>query len=559
MHPTPSSRHAVLLLASTMLVASGCSTDAVAPTGPSPAGFSIVAGDGQTGEVRSPLFTRIAVKVSGANGVGVPDVPVAFVVTAGGGSVEADEVSTDSRGVATVAWTLGSLLGPNSQAVTATAAAIPATVLTFTATSTVSKGTTITPLSGDGQTGEVLNLLPDDPTVVVLDERGEPVEGAVVTWSVAGGRGEPMPVQSLTDAAGVASTTWRLGPTVGAGSQHLAAAVSSLIRTSLSASAVLTDGTVTLLAGNGQTIFPGYSVPVSPSVLVRTPGSAGVPVAGVEVLWEVTAGGGRLNSIAKMPTGTDGVSRGMWVLGGTLGAGGQQLQASLTPGLAGSPVLFTASAKSPPATITKVSGDMQTGTVGQPLSSPLVVLVRDAGGDPVAGATVSWQGDYDGWYDGSTVSPAVSLTDAEGLASTNMRLGPFAAPWPSYADARLSLGPSESVVVRFNAVALPGPAVHLAYPSGNAQTGVVGSTLGELLRVTATDQFYNAVPGVPIEWSVLVGGGSVSPVSALTDSLGQAAASWTLGSSFGVQVVTASSAGLLGSPTTFGATAIAGP
>lgn len=75
----------------------------------------------------------------------------------------------------------------------------------------------------------------------------------------------------------------------------------------------------------------------------------------------------------------------------------------------------------PAATITVVSGDLQTGTTGQELPSALVVLVSDAFDNPVPGAAVTFQG-----TGGATPVSASATTDAEGLASTAVTLGPEA-------------------------------------------------------------------------------------------------------------------------------------
>jgi Domain of unknown function (DUF4082)/Bacterial Ig-like domain (group 1) len=71
------------------------------------------------------------------------------------------------------------------------------------------------------------------------------------------------------------------------------------------------------------------------------------------------------------------------------------------------------------ATITKVSGDNQTHTGGTALPNPLVVLVKDASGNPQSGVTVN----FAVTAGGGSVSPTSAVTDANGQASTVLTLG----------------------------------------------------------------------------------------------------------------------------------------
>lgn len=80
----------------------------------------------------------------------------------------------------------------------------------------------------------------------------------------------------------------------------------------------------------------------------------------------------------------------------------------------------------------------------------------------------------------------------------------------------------------------------IALVSGGAQTGAVGAALPDsvIVRVNATDG--QPLAGRTVHFAVSSGGGSVSPTSALTDSLGRAATVWTLGTTVGAQSISAS-------------------
>lgn len=108
-------------------------TSAAFNVGQTPSGLSLVAGGSQTAVIRSTL-SQIKVKVADANGIGVPNVTVAFAVAAGGGSIVIDNATTDAEGHARVTWTLGNTVGP--QSITATVTGLTGSPLTIGAEGT---------------------------------------------------------------------------------------------------------------------------------------------------------------------------------------------------------------------------------------------------------------------------------------------------------------------------------------------------------------------------------------------------------------------------------------
>lgn len=94
-----------------------------------------------------------------------------------------------------------------------------------------------------------------------------------------------------------------------------------------------------------------------------------------------------------------------------------------------------------------------------------------------------------------------------------------------------------------------------ATKSGDLQTGLVGGTLPNALRVLVTRDGEPA-SGVSVAWST--GSGSLNPSSAETDADGLSSSTWTLGDTPGTVTATASVTNATGSPVTFTATAIVG-
>ena len=73
-----------------------------------PAALTIASGDKQDGELGTALPLPLMVLVTTASGDPVPNIPVHWDVTSGGGTVSASSSITDETGRASVSWTVGS-------------------------------------------------------------------------------------------------------------------------------------------------------------------------------------------------------------------------------------------------------------------------------------------------------------------------------------------------------------------------------------------------------------------------------------------------------------------
>jgi hypothetical protein len=116
--------------------------------------------------------------------------------------------------------------------------------------------------------------------------------------------------------------------------------------------------------------------------------------------------------------------------------------------------------------------------------------------------------------------------------------------------AQLLTGPMDTVTV--NVTLLPRT---LALLSGDAQRGIVGTVLAQPIAVKVTAGDGAGVSGVTVAFAPTAGSGTVANASVTTDANGVAQTTWTLGPRGGEHNVTASVAGLSGSPVTFRATA----
>jgi hypothetical protein len=202
-------------------------------------------------------------------------------------------------------------------------------------------------------------------------------------------------------------------------------------------------------------------------------------------------------------------------------------------------------------TLAAISGGGQSAAAGTALSSPFTVKVSDSGGNGIAGVTVT----FSVIAGGGSLSVANVNTNSLGLASTVLTLGTTPGTNTVMASAPVTAGSP----VTFTATGLPsggtGIPSTLTVNSGNGQTGATGQQLPLPLVVRIADASGNAVAGVAVAFAVTAGGGTLSAGSVVTNSLGLAQTTWTLGPAVGTNTVVASSTSLPGVTATFTATA----
>lgn len=247
------------------------------------------------------------------------------------------------------------------------------------------------------------------------------------------------------------------------------------------------------------------------------------PLQGVDVSWAVTAGDGTV-SVVNAETDAEGISRAYWTIGLRLDLT-HRLRATVQ-GLA--PVEFTAQPQFPDPTATglyvTVTGNHQTGTVGQPLAQPLRVRLVTPDGRPAIGAPVQFIVPAG---NGSVVPIAVG-TDAQGYATVNWTLGPSVGPQQVSFQVLNASG-------TFNATATAGAPTRVEVVDAGSEWIVPG--FQEQIGLLVLDAFGNPVPGVQVDWAVLAGGGSVDSAVTHTGADGRTYNLWRAGTTVGVQNV----------------------
>ena len=214
--------------------------------------------------------------------------------------------------------------------------------------------TALTIRSGDGQTADAGTAVPNAPTVQVTGESGTGIGGVTVSFNVTTGGGSVASATAVTGSDGVASSgTWTLGDP---GPQLLRASVSGLEPVVFSATALDVPAALVIQAGDGQRAIAGTTVP--DPIQVRVNGVTGAGLEDVTVSFQVTAGGGTVESATATTDGDGLASPGAWTLGAP---GPQGLRATVNEL---DPVTIRATALGVPAEMAVVAGADQEAQVG---------------------------------------------------------------------------------------------------------------------------------------------------------------------------------------------------
>ena len=182
-----------------------------------------------------------------------------------------------------------------------------------------------------------------------------------------------------------------------------------------------------------------------------------------------------------------------------------------------------------------VSGDQQSGVVGQELADPLVARVVDSASRPITGQLVNFRV----VSGGGSVFAGAALTDDSGVVRERWTLGTSTAD-SQRVEARAVDNTTGAPLVFgvFNASALADAAATLSKVAGDSQLSALGSPQPESLAVRISDQYGNPVPDDSVLWTA--GSGSVSPARTASNAAGVAKTQWTLDSTRSSDTATAS-------------------
>jgi hypothetical protein len=304
---------------------------------------------------------------------------------------------------------------------------------------------------------------------------------------------------------------------------------------------------LTVVRGDRQNGTVGQALP--DSLVVRVTDRFDNPVPGAQVTWTADNGG----SVDPASSATDGDGRAATMR--TLGPepGTYTTQATVT-GFNGDPAVFVTTALASKLLIATQPGAIATS--GTALNPQPVLQLSDPDGNPIAqaGVAVTVQiSSGSGTLGGTTTATSdaaghVSFTDLVITGIAGVRTLIFAADvFASAISSPIALG--------------VGAPASIEGVAGEGQTATVGTALPVSPAVLVKDASGNPVAGIPVNFIVKSGGGSISGGDQITGADGTATVGkWTLGTAAGPNTLEAhiGTGGVSGNPVTFHATAQAG-
>src|SRR6266566_4580569 len=385
-----------------------------------------------------------------------------------------------------------------------------------------------------GPAADSVVILPRSPFILLNDSLrlgaqafngGVPVSQFFVSWSTSDPTAAPINFFGMLRAPAARGAVW------------VRARTPSGATDSVTATFTPPASQLLAFAGGGQIDTVGQLLGLPLEVLARA--ADGLGVGGVSVHFRALTGGGSVTDSVVVTDGA-GHARTTVTLGGL--PGGQTFEAAAA-GLSGSPVSFGVVALAgPPAQLLAVAGVGQLATVATALLTRPAVLLKDAGGNPVAGASVTFTVSGGG----GSLTGGTQLTNAAGVATVgSWTLGTIAGP-----NALTASAPGVTPVA-FTATGLAGAAATFVKVAGDLQSAIVNTIVPPVPQVRIVDQFGNSVSGTTVS-TVTSGGGSVVNATPVSDSGGIASVGgWRLGTLVGANALTLSGTGLAGSPVTF--------
>ena len=360
----------------------------------------------------------------------IPNIPVTFAVTSGGGSViEAQPIRTDSTGVAVCHVRLGEDPGPNT--VTASAAGLVGSPLRYTQVAEEpAQVMQLLKISGDHLTAAPNQELDEQLGVRVLDANGWPVFDEKVKFEVLHNNGSIIssnPVQS--DMYGEAHARALVGTRDGlniyratlTNYPHITATFYDTTRATAGSGAAK----IQYVSGDDQETTVGQTL-LSPFI-VKVVDQYGNAIPDVRVTFSVvqdntvqSAGTleGGVQEITKF-TNEQGRASAYYTVGMNFGL---NIVRVTSPNLEPEFIEFTAMGLGDtPYSMEKLSGDGQVGEMGKVLLYPVKVRIYDRHGNPSRGGQVSFYVTEGG---GSVIESQPVTSNINGIAQVHWKLGP---------------------------------------------------------------------------------------------------------------------------------------
>lgn len=547
-----------------------------------PAVLTQVSGNNQSDTILTSMQSPFIVSIKDIRGNPVDSAMIQFSIAttplnAAGQGLSSTTVYTDTNGLAGTTLTIGSKVGQYTVNAVSSVGTIPP--ITFTVNAVRGQAATIQIVAGINQTGIVGTELSQPFTVSLADIGGNPANGDTVLFSVVSAPDSATQVQlsagiTTTDITGLAASKLTLGTRTGT---YVVGASSPKLPGTLFFASTAIPGTPKILAatsGNNQT--SQILTTVANDIIVKVLDSLGNGVANRTVNFAITSApanaSGQNVTQQSAITDVNGTAITRIVFGNKTG------EYVLTASAAGLPDLSIVAHATPGAASVLIAsqGQQQIKQINTQLDTAFVVNVMDIGSNDVPGTIVAFSivstplGAV-----GAALSDTLVTSDSTGRAQTFLTLGSKVGTYEILASVitvpevqefskdreavKNKHSVSSSLIeTRFFARASHGAPASLVTLSGNGQLRPTESTLDTSFGMYVYDAGLNAVPNVPVTFSIIgtpfdAQGQRLSDSLVTSDSLGFASSTLTLGDRQGVYTVGASVNGV--QPVTFNASA----
>lgn len=392
----------------------------VTPTG----GLQIVKGQGQIAPQGFPAPVPMTVVVRDASGKPVQNVPIAWSITQGAGSLISITELTDEKGEATANYS--NPLVPLGSAFT------NAQISATTGSETVNFYITTLANRPNGSRSTATYLRPR-PVERVINARSGEVSGAVIEVQVFSELGTPIPNVgvridtpllgaptatcrggiALSDATGTALCEVVGGPIIGETTVNVIVGEENSVPYSL----IVTAGSpsvVRITGGNNQSGNTGELLPAALAVEITD--ASGNLLPNTDVTWELLSAGAA--TLSQTSARTDNQGRASTRV--TLGQQPGLVQVRVRAGTGSATFSLTSNLNA--TRFDQVTGNNQIVATGQNFT-PLSLRILDSQNRPVPGAVITFQ-----VLSGSATSPASATTDASGVATVTVAAGQTPGP-----------------------------------------------------------------------------------------------------------------------------------
>jgi alpha-tubulin suppressor-like RCC1 family protein len=344
----------------------------------------------------------------------------------------------------------------------------PVTIpVSYTGPGASAVGVQISPRSGTAVSGSTFNF-----TAVAVDQNGVAISNTPIVWNTL----DP----SIASIPSAASGAVLAGST--RGTARIVAQLLTGPTDQVTLNVLPLPTTIALQSGSGQSGVVGSTLPGPLVVFVSA--NDGIGVAGVSVTFAVASGGGSVGTATVVTDGA-GLAQTTWKLGSTVGT--QTVTASAGT-LAGSPVTYTATARSLAPTKLAVTAQPANATAGATLAT-VTIVAQNASGDTASAFTGAVTLTLAGGTSGATLGGTTTVNAVGGVATfSNLTVSRSGT---GYALVASSSGLTNATTNSFDiAAGVAAKLVFTSQPSSSTARLSVGT-----LAVTATDQFGNTVTG----------------------------------------------------------------